>query len=87
MRKLWFEKAWDDYLYFQGQDKRALKKINDLIRDISPNGYNATGKIEPLKHSKTGLWSARMDSKNRFVFKICDDILEIHECGSHYGDK
>lgn len=87
MKTVWHEKAWEEYLYFQTQDKKTLKRINQLIKDICRNGYNCIGKPEPLKHDLSGLWSVRIDDENRIVFKIQDDALEIWQCGSHYQDK
>jgi len=87
MIKFWQDKAWTDYLYWQTQDKKTLKRINKLIQDIERNGYNGVGKPEPLKEGLAGFWSVRTDDKNRIVFRIKDDMLEIWQCGSHYGDK
>jgi toxin YoeB len=87
MIKLWHDEAWDAYLYWQTQDKRTLKKINRLLQDIERNGYNCIGKPEPLKHDMSGYWSVEIDEKNRLIFRIQDDKLEIWQCGSHYGDK
>jgi len=87
MTKLWQDAAWDDYLYWQSQDKKTLKRINKLIKDIERNGYNGIGKPEPLKHDLKGYWSVQIDEKNRFVFRITDGKLEIAQCGSHYQDK
>ncbi len=87
MKTVWHEKAWEEYLYFQTQDKKTLKKINRLIQDIQRNGYNCSGKAEPLKHELSGYWSVRIDESNRIVFRIEGDALEIWQCGSHYGDK
>jgi toxin YoeB len=87
MKKTWLDEAWNEYLYWQTQDKKTLKKINRLLTDIDRNGYNCTGKAEPLKHNLTGWWSVRIDDKNRIVFRIVGDTLEILQCGSHYGDK
>ena len=87
MIKLWFDEAWEEYLYFQTQDKKTLKKIHRLLADIERNGYNCTGKPEPLKGNLSGYWSVRIDEKNRIVFRIADNKLEIVQCGSHYGDK
>ncbi|MBQ8942039.1 MAG: Txe/YoeB family addiction module toxin [Firmicutes bacterium] len=87
MRKIWHDEAWEDYLYWQTQDKKTLKKINRLIADIERNGYNCTGKPEPLKFDKSGYWSVRIDDKNRIVFRITENMLEIAQCGSHYRDK
>ena len=87
MIKLWQDKAWENYLYWQTQDKKTLKRINKLIQDIERNGYNGIGKPEPLRGDLSGFWSARIDDKNRLVFRIKDDKLEIWQCGTHYGDK
>jgi len=87
MNKVWLPKAWDDYVDFQGDDRKTLRRINSLIKSISRNGYKAIGKIEPLKHDRQGRWSARIDDKNRLVFRIANSALEIWECGTHYGDK
>jgi len=88
MIKLWQDEAWEDYLYWQTQDKRTLKRINKLIQDIERNGYNGIGKPELLKHGiLSGYWSVKIDDKNRIVFRIKDRMLEIIQCGSHYRDK
>ena len=87
MIKSWVEEAWEEYLYWQIQDKKTLKKINKLLGDIERNGYNCIGKPEPLKNNLTGWWSVRIDDYNRIVFKIEDDTLKILQCGSHYKDK
>ncbi len=81
------EKAWLEYLYWQSQDKKTLKKINNLLKDIDRNGYNCTGKPEPLKDDLSGWWSVRIDEKNRLVFKIENEIIEICKCDTHYGDR
>lgn len=87
MKKLWDDNAWEEYLYWQTQDKKTLKKINRLLADIDRNGYNCIGKPEPLKDNLTGYWSVRIDDKNRIVFRIANDSLEIMQCGSHYSEK
>jgi len=87
MNKLWSEEAWEDYLYWQTQDKKTLKRINKLLQDIERNGYNGIGNPEPLKHELSSYWSVKIDEKNRIVFRIEDEILEIWQCGSHYRDK
>lgn len=86
MKKLWDDNAWEEYLYWQTQDKRTLKKINRLLVDIDRNGYNCIGKPEALKGNLTGYWSVRIDDKNRIVFKINNNNLEILQCGSHYNN-
>ena len=87
MKKVWHDKAWEEYLYWQTQDKKTLKKINRLLTDIDRNGYNCAGKLEPLKENLSGYWSVRIDEKNRIVFRISGDELEIWQCGNHYDDK
>ena len=87
MEKIWSDNAWDDYVYWQTQDKKTLKKINDLIKDIDRNGYKCKGKPEPLKGNLSGFWSVHIDKKNRFVFRIEDGALEIAQCRTHYEDK
>lgn len=87
MKLVWQDAAWEDYLYWQSQDKKTLRKINRLLQDIKRNGYNCIGKPEPLKGDFSGFWSVRIDASNRIVFRIQNDNLEIYQCGSHYRDK
>ncbi len=87
MKKLWTDEAWEEYLYWQMQDKKILKKINRLLLDIDRNGYQCTGKPEPLSGNLSGYWSVRIDGKNRIVFKIDEKHIEIIQCGTHYRDK
>lgn len=87
MNKIWSDIAWEDYLYWQTQDKKTLKKINELIKDIDRNGYKCKGKPEPLKGSLSGFWSVRIDQKNRLVFRIEAEAMEIAQCRAHYEDK
>jgi len=87
MTKIWHDLAWNDYVHWQTQDKKTLKKINKLLLDIERNGYNGIGKPEPLKHDLSGFWSVKIDDKNRIVFRIAGGKLEIIQCGSHYQDK
>ena len=87
MDKIWQDEAWADYLYWQTQDKKTLKKINRHLQDIDRNGYQCQGKPEPLKGDLSGFWSVHVDEKNRIVFRIVDNRLEITQCGSHYRDK
>lgn len=78
------EKAWQDYLYWQTQDKKTLKRINQLLQDIERNGYSGIGKPEPLKGDLTGYWSRRIDDVNRIVYRLSDDVIEILQCKNHY---
>ena len=86
MEKLWTDRAWEDYIHWQTKDKKTLKKINALIRDIERSPYEGLGKPEPLKHDLTGWWSRRIDEFNRVVYRIKDNNLEIAQCRGHYDD-
>lgn len=83
----WAEDAWDDYKYWQGQDKKMLRRINGLLDDIKRNKYSGIGNPEPLKYDLSGYWSRRIDEANRLVYTIDDDTVFIIQCGSHYRDK
>ena len=86
MTKIWSDKAWDDYLSWQTEDKRTLKKINDLIKDIERNGLSkGIGKPEPLKYRKA--WSRRIDHANRLIYNFDGDKnLLIIACRGHYEE-
>ena len=77
MIKSWDDDAWSDYLYWQTQDKKTLKRINDLLKDIDRNGYTGTGKPEPLIGNLKGYWSRRIDDCNRIVYRIKNNRIEI----------
>ena len=87
MKLLWQDTAWLDYMYWQTQDRKTLNRINNLLKDIDRNGYNCIGKPEPLSGDKSGWWSVRIDEKNRLIFKIENEVIEIYQCRTHYGDK
>lgn len=86
MRKIWFDEAWDDYLYWQSQDKKTLKRVNLLLEDISRNGHSGIGKLEPLKGELSDFWSRRIDEVNRLVYRLRDDAMEILSCKGHYDE-
>lgn len=86
MKKVWFDEAWEDYLYWQIQDKKTLKRINSLVKDVERNHFEGIGKPEPLKENLSGFWSRRIDEKNRLVYRIKDGVLEIASCKGHYDD-
>lgn len=77
-------KAWDDYLYWQKNDKTILKRINTLIKDIQRNPFEGIGKPESLKHSLSGYWSRRITDEHRIVYKVTDDNLLIAQLRYHY---
>ena len=87
MNITWHESAWEDYLYWQKQDKKTLAKINKLLADICRNGNTGIGKPEQLRGNLSEYWSRRIDEKNRIVYSLNDDNLNIIQCGSHYRDK
>lgn len=87
MIKAWTDDAWEDYVYWQSQDRRTLKRINNLLKDIDRNGYSGIGKPEKLSEELSGYWSRRIDDKNRLVYRIENEIVKIVQCGSHYRDK
>ena len=84
MRLLWEDRAWDDYLYWQTQDKKTLKRINALIKDIQRNPFEGIGKPEPLKGNLSGWWSRRIDDTNRIVYYQQQDMLFIVACRGYY---
>lgn len=87
MKKVWDDEAWEDYLYWQTQDKKTLRQINKLLKDINRNGNTGLGQPEPLKYDLSGYWSRRIDEKNRLVYKIAGDEIRIAQCRTHYKDK
>lgn len=78
------ENAWNDYLYWQTQDKKTLKRINVLLKDICRSPYEGIGKPEALKDDLAGLWSRRIDQSNRIVYRQNGDDFEILSCKGHY---
>jgi len=76
--------AWDDYNYWQAQDKKIIKRINQLFKSIVRDNFSGIGKPEPLKNDKSGYWSRRIDEINRIVYKITDDAVIIISCRHHY---
>ena len=81
---VWEERAWADYLCWQGQDRKTLKRINDLLKDVQRNAFEGIGKPEPLCENLSGCWSRRIDDTNRLVYRIQDDSLYILACRGHY---
>jgi len=86
VKKLWTDRAWEEYLVWQKQDKKTLRKLNKLIKDIERNPFEGLGKPEPLKHNLSGWWSRHIDEPNRIVYRIKDGNLEISQCKGHYND-
>ena len=82
----WDFDAWEDYLYWQGQDKKILKRINQLVKDICRTPFEGIGKPEPLKGNLTGFWSRRVDEEHRLVYAVEDSAVVVISCRGHYDD-
>ncbi len=80
----WTDEAWSDYVYWQGQDKKTLKRINLLITDCKRSPFEGIGKPEALKENLSGFWSRRIDDTNRLVYAVNDGYLTIISCRYHY---
>ena len=85
MRLLWEDDAWEDYLYWQTQDRKMLKRVNALIKDICRSTFDGIGKPEPLKHNLSGWWSRRIDEANRIVYYEREGISYLVSCRGHYN--
>ena len=84
MKMVFSDRAWEDYLYWQKNDKRMLKKVNALMKDIERNVYEGIGKPEPLKHSLSGFWSRRINEEHRLIYRIHHDEIHIAQMRYHY---
>jgi len=83
----WSDDAWNDYVWWQSQDRKTLKRINLLLKDIQRNRYEGLGKPEPLEFERSGWWSRRIDQKNRLIYRVLDNsLIDIASCKSHYDD-
>lgn len=80
----WHSQAWEDYLYWQKEDKRILRRINSLIKDIQRSPFDGLGKPEPLKHEWSGFWSRRINDKHRLVYACEDGNVIVAQCRYHY---
>lgn len=83
-RLAWTEEAWSDYLYWQSQDKKTLKRINKLIADVLRSPFEGLGKPEALKQNLSGFWSRRIDNTNRLVYAVNETHITIIACRYHY---
>ena len=84
MNKVWSDDAWEEYIAWQMQDKKTLKRINLLLKDVERHPFEGIGKPEPLRGELSGFWSRRIDEKNRFLYRVSRDSLEILSCKGHY---
>jgi toxin YoeB len=83
-QKAWTDDGWADYVYWQTQDRKTLKRINALLADIDRHPFSGIGKPEPLKGDSQGYWSRRIDEANRIVYKVEREQIIIAQCGGHY---
>ncbi len=84
MKLIFSEHAWEDYLYWQRTDRKILKRVNELIKDIQKNRCDGIGKPEPLKHNLSGYWSRRITGEHRLVYKIVDAGIILAQLRYHY---
>ena len=84
MKLIFHEQAWEDYLYWQGQDRKMLKRLNGLIKECTRTPFDGTGKPEPLRGDLSGWWSRRLDREHRLVYRVEEDRLLIAQCRYHY---
>ena len=84
MIRSWTDEAWDDYLYWQREDRRVLKRINRLLDDIARNGNEGIGNPEPLKHEFSGFWSRHIDGEHRLVYQLEEEHILVIACRYHY---
>ena len=87
MHITWSEDGWDEYLWWQTQDKKTVKRINGLIRDMQRTPFEGLGKPVPRKGAMRGWWSRRIDDENRIVYRVSSGALVIASCKTHYGEK
>lgn len=87
MYKRFTENAWEDYTYWQTEDRKTLKRINKLLEDIERNGHEGIGKPEPLTGALSGFWSRRINEKDRLIYRISGENIDILACRYHYNDK
>ena len=85
MKLIFAEKAWEDYLYWQKTDKKILKRINALVKDIQRDPFEGIGKPEPLKHALSGYWSRRITDEHRMVYCVKGGDILIAQLRYHYG--
>ena len=84
MKYVFVEESWEDYLYWQQHDKKKLKRINELLKDIARHPFTGKGKPEPLKHKYKGFWSRRIDGEHRLIYQVKGDEIRIAKCRFHY---
>jgi len=86
MKYVFVDESWEDYLYWQETDKKMLRRINDLLKDISGSPFRGIGKPEPLKNKYKGFWSRRINDKHRLIYQVKQDEILIAKCRFHYDE-
>ena len=84
MRYIFVDESWEDYLYWQKTDRKIVKKINNLLKEITRHPYSGLGKPEPLKYKYKGFWSRRITSEHRLIYKYRENEIQIAKCRFHY---
>jgi toxin YoeB len=84
MKYIFVDESWEDYLYWQKFDKKKIKRINDLLKDIARNPFEGIGKPEPLKYKYSGLWSRRIDDEHRLIYQVKENEILVVKCRFHY---
>ncbi|MBK6978700.1 MAG: Txe/YoeB family addiction module toxin [Cytophagaceae bacterium] len=84
MKYVFVDESWEDYIYWQNTDKKKLKRINELLKDISRNPFDGIGKPEPLKYKYSGFWSRRIDDEHRLIYRYENEEIHILKCRFHY---
>lgn len=84
MKYVFVDESWEDYVYWQETDRKTVKRINELLKDISRNSYSGIGKPEPLKYKYKGFWSRRINEEHRLIYQVNGDEIHIAKCRHHY---
>jgi len=84
MKYVFVDESWEDYIYWQNTDKKKLKRINELLKDIARNPFDGIGKPESLKHKYSRFWSRKIDDEHRLIYRYEDNEIHILKCRFHY---
>jgi toxin YoeB len=84
MKYIFVDESWEDYIYWQNTDKKKLKRINELLKDIARNPFDGIGKPESLKHKYSRFWSRKIDDEHRLIYRYEDNEIHILKCRFHY---
>lgn len=87
MIKSWTEDAWDDYLWLQENDRKALRRVNQLLRDVERDPFSGIGKPEPLVGNLSGMWSRRIDQRHRLVYEVSGNTITVYSVRNHYRNR